>query len=207
MNSSSQGFPRTIVYIDGFNLYYGALKSTSYKWLNLERYFRLLRPNDELQKIRYFTAKIIGSHAANQGAYWSALETLPLVEIILGKFKAKQVECKVSNCNAPYPRIFSTYEEKRTDVNIGLWMLNDAQQNLCDRLILVTGDSDLVPAVLMVRDNFPKKRSRYIFRQTMISAVLPQSLGLPLTNIKLFRQICFMPRSFRPNYRMVLGFL
>jgi hypothetical protein len=27
---------RTIVYIDGFNLYYGAVKGTPYKWLDLK---------------------------------------------------------------------------------------------------------------------------------------------------------------------------
>ena len=26
---------RTVVYVDGFNLYYGALKGTSWKWLDL----------------------------------------------------------------------------------------------------------------------------------------------------------------------------
>ena len=52
--------PRTAVYIDGFNLYYGALKGTSHKWLDLDRYFRLLRPNDDLQCIRYFTAMVTG---------------------------------------------------------------------------------------------------------------------------------------------------
>ena len=46
--------PREIVYIDGFNLYYGAVKNTPYKWLNVERYFTLLRQNDEIRKIHYF---------------------------------------------------------------------------------------------------------------------------------------------------------
>lgn len=114
---------RSIIYIDGFNLYYGALRGGPHKWLNLERYFRLLLPNDSIQKIRYFTAKVVGSHAANQDAYLSALETLPLVDIILGKFKAKQVQGLCPSCPLPAPQFFSTFEEKRTDVNIALWML------------------------------------------------------------------------------------
>ncbi len=148
---------RSIVYIDGFNLYYGALRGGPYKWLNLERYFRLLRPGDCIQKIRYFTARVVGSHAASQDAYLSALVTLPLVEIIFGRFKAKQIECLVPSCSLPSPRFFSSFEEKRTDVNIALWMLHDAQENLCDRLVLISGDSDLVPAIAMVKDHYPTK--------------------------------------------------
>lgn len=86
-----------------------------------------------------------------------ALETLPCVDIILGQFKRKQIECRVPACPTVGPRIFSTYEEKRTDVNIALWMLHDAQRDVCDRLVLVSGDSDLVPAIDMVKGHFPHK--------------------------------------------------
>jgi len=60
-------------------------------------------------------------------------------------------------CPNPGRRIFTTYEEKRTDVNIALWMLHDAQMDLCDRMVLVSGDSDLLPAITMVKDHWPKK--------------------------------------------------
>ena len=149
---------RAIIYVDGFNFYYGALKNGPHKWLNLERFFCRLRQDDQIQKIRYFTAKICGNHLPNQEAYLSALTTLPLVDVILGRFKSKQVECRVQGCPNSGRRVFMVQEEKRTDVNIGLWMLHDAQQDLCDRLILVSGDSDLVPAIRMVRDNFPRKK-------------------------------------------------
>lgn len=148
---------RAIVYVDGFNLYYGALKGGPHKWLNLERFFCRLRQHDQIQRIRYFTAKVCGNHLANQEAYLLALTTLPLVDVILGRFKAKQIKCMVPGCPNPGRRVFTTQEEKRTDVNIALWMLDDAQRDLCDRLILVSGDSDLVPAVRMVRDRFPEK--------------------------------------------------
>ena len=81
--------PRTAVYIDGFNLYYGALKGTPYKWLDLDRYFRLLRPNDDLQCIRYFTAMVNGPTKPNQETYLRALATTPMVTAILGKFKPR----------------------------------------------------------------------------------------------------------------------
>ena len=149
---------RCIVYIDGFNLYYGALRGGRHKWLNLERYLQLLLPNDDIQQIRYFTAKVVGKSAIRQSAYLSALETLPLVDIILGKFKAKQIQGLCPNCPLPGPQYFSTFEEKRTDVNIALWMLRDAQHNLCDRMVLVSGDSDLVPAIAMIKDLCPHQQ-------------------------------------------------
>lgn len=148
---------RAMVYIDGFNFYYGVLKGGPHKWLNLDRFFGRLRQHDQIQRIRYFTAKVSGSHSQNQEAYLLALETLPNVEVILGRFKTKQIECQVPACRYAGRRMFQMPEEKRTDVNIALWMLHDAQQDLCDRLILVSGDSDLVPAISMVRDHFPDK--------------------------------------------------
>ena len=58
----------------------------------------------------------------------------------------------------PGSRFFDSLEEKRTDVSIGIWMLDDAYQDRCDNLILVSGDSDLVPAVQMVKSRFPLKK-------------------------------------------------
>ena len=147
----------SIIYIDGFNFYYGAVKGTKWKWLNLEKFFKLLRQDDEIITIKYFTALIDGSHRQNQDAYLLALNTLPKVEIILGKFKKKQVKCLVPSCNFPGKRIFQMPEEKRTDVNIAINILNDALQDLCERIILVSGDSDLVPALKMLKELKPEK--------------------------------------------------
>jgi 6-hydroxy-3-succinoylpyridine 3-monooxygenase len=146
---------RSIIYVDGFNLYYGVIRGGPHKWLDIGRYFCLLRPGDDIQVVRYFTALIDGSHRANQIAYLQALETLPLVETVLGQFKNKQVTCRVSGCPYPGPRLFATTEEKRTDVNIAISMLDDAYRGLCDRQILVSGDSDLVPALNGVKKRFP----------------------------------------------------
>ena len=149
---------RTAIYIDGFNLYYGALKGTPYKWLDLDRYFRLLRPNDDLQCIRYFTAMVNGPTRPNQETYLRALATTPLVTPILGKFKNKRVKCALPGCSYSGSRFFQTPEEKRTDVNIAVYMLDDAYQDVCDHMLLVSGDSDLVPAVRTVSMRFPAKQ-------------------------------------------------
>ena len=67
---------RSIIYIGGFNPYYGAVKNTLWKWLDMKRYFQLLRQDDDIQIIKYFTTKILGSHKANQESYIKALSTL-----------------------------------------------------------------------------------------------------------------------------------
>ena len=41
---------RANVYVDGFSLYYAALKGTPYKWLNLRRLSRLLLPRDRIHR-------------------------------------------------------------------------------------------------------------------------------------------------------------
>ena len=151
--------PRTIVYVDGFNLYYGALRATPrLKWLDIEKFCRLLRPSDDIRMIRYFSALVTGPTKPNQEAYLKALSTTPLVTVILGKFKLKNVKCGVAACSTAGSKWFKIPEEKRTDVNIAVFMVDDAYQDACDQLIIFSGDSDLVPAVNMIRTRHPQKK-------------------------------------------------
>ncbi len=80
---------RSIVYIDGYNLYYNAIKGTSFKWLNLQKLFTNLRTSESILQIKYFTAPANGPGRYTQAVYWEALETQPLVKIIKGKHKNK----------------------------------------------------------------------------------------------------------------------
>lgn len=148
----------TIVYVDGFNLYYGALTRSPCKWLDLGKFFSILRPNDTIRSIRYFTAVVTGKSQADQAMYLRALQTVPNLTVITGKFKKKRVVCKHMGCSAGNPppqRLFTVNEEKRTDVNIAVTMVDDAYQGKCEQMILVSGDSDLVPGVATVRMRFP----------------------------------------------------
>ncbi len=143
---------RSIIYIDGFNFYYGALKDSPYKWLNLQTYFERLRQDDDVQKIWYFTARVSGAASSRQSPYLEALLTLPKIEIKYGLFKDKTQKCRVIGCSLPASqKKYKVPEEKGTDVNIALQMIDDAYQGLCDRIILVSGDSDLVPAIELVK--------------------------------------------------------
>lgn len=144
--------PRTIVYIDGFNFYYGTLAQSPYRWLDLELVAHRLRPGETIHRVKYFTAMVTGSTRGNQEAYLKALSTKPSVEIVMGNFKKKTVECSNANCpgQSRKRRFFKTQEEKRTDVNIALHMLDDIYQGVCSRIVLISGDSDLVPAIELV---------------------------------------------------------
>jgi 6-hydroxy-3-succinoylpyridine 3-monooxygenase len=46
-------------------------------------------------------------------------------------------------------------EEKHTDVNIAIQMVVDAFDGACDKMVLVSGDSDRVPAIKRVKNRFP----------------------------------------------------
>lgn len=146
---------RSIIYIDGFNFYYGAVKGTPHKWLDLQKYFKLLRQADDIKKIWYFTAKVSGNQLARQETYFDALATLPLIEMVFGLYKLKTLRCKINGCGYQGKKSYKVPEEKGTDVNIALQMLDDAYQGACDRIVLVSGDSDLVPAVKLVKKRHP----------------------------------------------------
>lgn len=85
---------RVYVYVDGFNFYYGALKGTPYRWLNLVELSKLLVPSHfTIAKVKYFTARVSGASdplsPRRQQAYLGALQTLPEIEIHYGSFLAK----------------------------------------------------------------------------------------------------------------------
>jgi 6-hydroxy-3-succinoylpyridine 3-monooxygenase len=156
-NHKIQLTKRSVIYIDGFNFYYGALKNSPYKWLNLQTYFERLRQDDDVQKIWYFTARVSGASASRQNSYLDALLTLPKIEIKYGLFKDKTQKCRVIGCSLPASqKKYKVPEEKGTDVNIALQMIDDAYQGLCDRIILVSGDSDLVPTINLVKKRHPR---------------------------------------------------
>ena len=131
-------------------------KGTSHKWLDLQKYFNLLRQDDELQRIWYFTAKVKGAQLARQEAYFDALSASPLLELVFGLYKEKTTSCRVVGCGYEGKKTYRVSEEKRTDVNIALQMIDNAYQGACERMILVSGDSDLVPAVQLIKKRHPR---------------------------------------------------
>ena len=151
---------RVVVYIDGFNLYYGlrAAGWRRYYWLDLRRLSEnLLRPGQHLVLVRYFTARVFPEPGdpdkpKRQSAYLEALATLSDLRIHEGYHAAKDLRC--SRCGAT----FQSREEKMTDVNIAVELLGDAQDDVFDTAIIVSADSDLTRPVTAVRQRYPEKR-------------------------------------------------
>jgi 6-hydroxy-3-succinoylpyridine 3-monooxygenase len=179
------------IYIDGFNLYYGALKGTSNRWLDLQKYFTQIRSDEEIDKIWYFTAKVNGKSKEKQEAYLNAISTCPLVKIVEGIFKHKKQKCKVYDCNhLPDRKLFSVPEEKQTDVNIALQIVRDAYEKKYANIILVSGDSDLTPALALVKEISPK---------TKITVYIPDSSGKRTYNTGEVRKIADHVKRLPPN--------
>ena len=148
---------RTIVYVDGFNFYYGALKGTNWKWLDVPALFQnVLGPENEIVRVKYFTAKVQPTStdpdvSARQEIYLRALgEYCPLVEVFFGHFLRHCVRMEHAT---PPPNTVPVWknEEKGSDVNLALHLLNDAWQNAYDCAVVVSNDSDLAEALRLVR--------------------------------------------------------
>jgi len=150
---------RTNVYIDGFNLYYGALKGTSFKWLDVNRLCELLLPQHSIERIRYFTALVSPrppdmGQRQRQEVYLRAVQTIPNLSVHYGSFLVKK---KRRPLVTPLPggrrtaEVFDT-EEKGSDVNLATYLLRDGFQGEYEVAVVVSNDSDLVHAIEIVRD-------------------------------------------------------
>ncbi len=148
---------RTIVYIDGFNFYYGEVRGTPWKWLDFVLLFqKVLGPENKLVKVKYFTARVQPSPSdpnvnIRQDAYLRALTAhCPLVEIHFGHFLRHKVWMEHAN---PPPSKVDVWknEEKGSDVNLALHLLNDAWLNAYDCAVVVSNDSDLAESMRLVK--------------------------------------------------------
>lgn len=150
------GQMKTIVYIDGFNLYYGAVRKTPYKWLDLQKLCSHLLAKHDIQQIKYFTALVTArsdnpSQLINQQMYIRALRTLPNVEVIYGHFLVHNVYMPLADSGTPpkMVRVIKT-EEKGSDVNLATHLLHDAHLNQYEAAVVISNDSDLLEPIRIV---------------------------------------------------------
>lgn len=153
---------RTYIYIDGFNFYYRVVKRTPYKWLDLKAMFtNLLDPQNNIVKIKYFTAIVSGKidpdQPIRQKTYIRALEKyIPELEVYYGHFLSHEVYAPLAG---PLPMKFVKIiksEEKGSDVNLAVHLLNDAWLNKFDCAVVVSNDSDLAEALRIVKNDHKK---------------------------------------------------
>ena len=141
---------RVIVYVDGFNFYYGLKENPKWKkfyWLDMVRLFeKFLKPNQELIALKYFSARPDEpGKNERQYAFFQANKENPKFQLILGKYLKKEITCfKCGN-------VIHTHEEKETDVRIATQIVADAYEKNCDIAIIVSADSDMIPAVELAK--------------------------------------------------------
>lgn len=147
---------RLMVYIDGFNLYHGLHegKNRSHLWLDLVKLGASLRARQRLVGVRYFTASVLNEPEAQarQDHYIDALESLypSKIKVIKGRYQAKPKRC--FKCGHTYTH----YEEKETDVNLATSIVVDASRTESDSALIISGDSDVAPAVRAAREINPQ---------------------------------------------------
>lgn len=185
---------RTRIYIDGYNFYYGCLRGTSHKWLDLLPLFEkhilpsaLVKDRDghirqstllTSPSIKFFTAKIIESVAktpdsvSSQARYHTALRKLHdgRIELIEGYYAINKMKVKIVDAEKPdrAPRECQEIqawkvEEKQSDVNLALQAYHDAITGQIDHAVIVTNDTDIAPALEMIRTH----------TQVLIGVVVP----------------------------------
>jgi uncharacterized LabA/DUF88 family protein len=151
--------------VDGFNLYHSVRdaiadhKLTGGKWLNLwelcHNFLSVCGRDVHMQSVHYFSA--LATHIDQQAplrhqALIKAMESTG-VQIVLGQFKKKLIKCK-AGCG----RSGWGYEEKETDINIALTLLELLMKDSCDTAVIVSGDTDLLTAMRAAKRIFPAKK-------------------------------------------------
>ncbi len=182
---------RTRIYVDGYNLYYGCLKGTPFKWLDLLALFEksilpsvIEKPGSRFEweldsvALKFFTAPIlekVATHADSircQELYHAALSKYQpgRVETIKGYYSLTPARAKVIDPlnRDKWPRDCGLteiwkLEEKQTDVNLAMHAFKDAVLGGIDHLVFVTNDTDLAPALSMIR----------AYTQAVIGLVIP----------------------------------
>lgn len=179
---------RLAVYVDGFNLYHGLhdAAGTSLLWLDLVKLAKALRPRSSLVAVKYFTAMVMDDPPAQsrQDRYIAALQDLypGLLTAVMGKYMKKPRHCRT--CKATW----TSYEEKQTDVNIAVHLVADVAAKLADTFMIISADSDVIPAVAMARRlnptatifaQFPPRRDSHALKRMM-----PSSRQITLAKIR-----------------------
>jgi uncharacterized LabA/DUF88 family protein len=148
---------RVACFVDGFNFYHAVhdLRQNHLKWVDLRKLMECFidRKVHTISDIYYFSAfaEWLTEPVKRHKAYVNALRARGVTPV-LGRFKDKYVGC--GDCGHRWVQ----HEEKQSDVNLALWMVREAFRGKYDEAFLVSQDSDLAPAVDLVRE-MPKHRS------------------------------------------------
>ena len=158
---------RTIVYVDGFNLYHRQLeKRPALRWLNVKALAeRLLGPQNQISEVKYYTAHASGAinpeTPKRQQIYLDALKTIPEISVFFGHFLRKPKWAglfhppefrPLTQLDQPWPNVVKVWktEEKGSDVNLASHLIRDAFVGAFDVTAVISNDSDLVEPIKIV---------------------------------------------------------
>jgi uncharacterized LabA/DUF88 family protein len=165
---------RTIVYVDGFNLYFRLLVNRpALKWLDVKKLAEaLLSPTNTVAGVKYYTARVSGRFdplaPARQQVYLDALRTVPEISIHMGTFlssekfaelvKPPEFRPRIPPLPQPWPDVVKVVkvEEKGSDVNLASHLLFDAFKGNFDVAAVLSNDSDLVEPIRIVTKEIGK---------------------------------------------------
>lgn len=154
---------RTAIYVDGFNLYYW-MKPSPFRWIDLKALAAnaIARPDKthEIVAVKYFTARVSDTlddptKSTRQDVYIRALRAvIPELTVYFGEFRRQKKRMPLVHPDGvslgPMQWVWDT-EEKGSDVNLAVELVNDAWLNLYDVAIVISNDSDLERAVSIVK--------------------------------------------------------
>ena len=163
---------RTIAYIDGYNLYYGLLRKSQYKWLDVYALFRdqVLNQGSDIVEVRYYTAPMLGKMSDDlespirQRRYLQALRKMHPIGLTLieGRIVASTPFQRLIRPIPEAPHLQKVqvldFNEKKTDVNIASDMINGAWLKTYDQAVLRSNDSDLEGALRSIKEHHPHIR-------------------------------------------------
>lgn len=167
-DSGLMGMKRVIFYVDGFNFYYGLRRKKQvdkswrrYYWIDVVKLFeQFIGSDQQLEKVIYFTASPLDPEkSSRQSAFLNANSILhpDRFEVVRGKYINKTIICPRCHLSINRP------EEKKTDVNLSVRMMSDCFNNKTDIVVLVSADTDLIPPIDFIMNNFPEKTVKVYF--------------------------------------------
>jgi uncharacterized LabA/DUF88 family protein len=175
--------------IDGFNVYHSvraAAESTgaSLKWLDLRSlcssYLSAIGGAAQLERVYYFSAYAHFLTPKDPGVivrhktYVSALRATGVVPM-MGRFKWKPRWCPTCKVENP------GHEEKETDVAIAVMLMELCIEDAFDTAVLVSGDTDLLPAIRTARRLYPDKQVWVAFPHGRYNAELAEAADNSIT--------------------------
>ena len=181
---------RVIFYVDGFNFYYGLKGIVKLKpdwrkfyWINFNELLnQFVKEDEELVLVRYFTArpKNIGK-TVRQNVLMDVNKKIngDKLKIHYGRYSDKTMICRASQgCGKQYMH----WEEKETDVNLAVKMIEDCYNNICDKVVLVSADSDFLPPLRLIKNIHKDVDQMILFPPTQFASPL-QNFGCTVVDM------------------------